>query len=79
DALKAIEGGVQIKELNLGSMAHSEGKVVCTKAVAMGPDDVKTFEKLQELGIKIVVRKVPADAEENFDAIMKKAKAELGL
>ena len=79
DALKAIEGGVQIKELNLGSMAHSEGKVVCTKAVAMGPDDVKTFEKLRELGVKIVVRKVPADAEENFDAIMKKAKAELGL
>jgi PTS system mannose-specific IIB component len=45
----------------------------------MGPDDVKTFEKLRELGVKIVVRKVPADAEENFDAIMKKAKAELGL
>ena len=35
DALRAIKGGVDIKELNLGSMAHSQGKVVCTKAVSM--------------------------------------------
>ncbi len=79
DALRAIEGGVSIKELNLGSMAHSEGKVVCTKAVSMGKDDVETFEKLQKLGVKIVVKKVPADSEENFDEIMKKAKEGLGL
>ena len=26
DALRAIEGGVDIKELNIGSMAHSIGK-----------------------------------------------------
>lgn len=79
DALRAIEGGVSIKELNLGSMAHSEGKVVCTKAVSMGKDDVETFEKLQKLGVKIVVKKVPADSEEDFDEIMKKAKEGLGL
>ena len=46
DALRAIKGGVDIKELNLGSMAHSQGKVVCTKAVSMGSDDVKTFDEL---------------------------------
>ena len=28
DVLKAIEGGVDIKEVNLGSLAHSTGKVV---------------------------------------------------
>ena len=53
-------GGVDIKELNLGSMAHSQGKVVCTKAVSMGSDDVKTFDELLAMGIKIDVRKVPA-------------------
>ncbi len=31
DVLKAIEGGVDIKEVNLGSLAHSTGKVVVTK------------------------------------------------
>ena len=45
------------KELNLGSMAHSQGKVVCTKAVSMG--------------IKIDVRKVLTDSSENFNEILK--------
>ena len=33
DALRAIEGGVDIKELNIGSMAHSVGKVAVSKVV----------------------------------------------
>ena len=74
DALRAIKGGVDIKELNLGSMAHSQGKVVCTKAVSMGSDDVKTFDELLAMGIKIDVRKVPTDSPENFDEILKKSK-----
>lgn len=77
DALKAIEGGVDIKELNVGSMAHSQGKAVCTKAIAMGKDDVETFEKLKALGVKFDVRKVPSDSPENFETILNKAKSEL--
>ncbi len=77
DALKAIEGGVDIKELNVGSMAHSQGKAVCTKAIAMGKDDVETFEKLKALGVKFDVRKVPSDSPENFETILNKAKLEL--
>ena len=78
DALRAIEGGVEISELNIGSMAHSIGKVVVNKAIAMGEDDVKTLEKLKEMGISFDVRKVPADSKENMDTLLKKAKAELG-
>ena len=77
NALKAIEGGVDIKELNVGSMAHSQGKAVCTKAIAMGKDDVETFEKLKALGVKFDVRKVPSDSPENFETILNKAKSEL--
>ena len=77
DALKAIEGGVDIKELNVGSMAHSQGKAVCTTAIAMGKDDVETFEKLKALGVKFDVRKVPSDSPENFETILNKAKSEL--
>ena len=77
DMLRAIEGGVEIKEANLGSMAHSVGKVVVTSAVAMDEDDVKTLEAIRECGTKFDVRKVPADSAENFDAMLKKAKSEL--
>ena len=77
DALRAIEGGVDIKELNIGSMAHSIGKVVVNKAIAMGKEDVETIEKIKAKGITFNVRKVPSDSNENIDALLKKAKAEL--
>lgn len=77
DVLKAVEGGVDIKNVNLGSMAHSVGKVVVTQAIAMDQDDYDTIEKLSSLGVKFDVRKVPADSPENFESMMSKAKAEL--
>lgn len=77
DALEAIEAGVDIKELNLGSMAHSKGKVVINKAVSMGKDDVETFEKLLDLGVKIDVRKVPSDGGEKIENMLRKAKDSL--
>ena len=77
DLLRALEGGVDTKEVNLGSMAHSQGKVVVTNAVAMDAADVECIEKIASMGVKFDVRKVPADNPENFDAIMKKAKSEL--
>ena len=77
DALRAIEGGVDVKELNIGSMAHSVGKIAVSKVLSLGRDDVKTFEKLKAKGIQFDVRKVPNDSKENMDDIIKKAKAEL--
>lgn len=77
DLLAAIKGGVDIKKVNIGSMAHSVGKVVVTNAVAMGADDVKTIEELKSLGVEFEVRKVPSDSSENIDAMLKKAKADL--
>lgn len=77
DALRAIEGGVDIKELNVGSMAHSVGKVAVNKVLSLDAKDVETFEELKKHGIKFDVRKVPSDSKENMDDILKKAKAEL--
>ena len=79
DALELLEKGADIKEINLGSMAHSQGKAYVTSTVSMGKEDVETFEKILEKGIKIDVRKVPANQPENFTNIMNKAKSELGL
>ena len=79
DALKAIEGGVDIKELNIGSMAHSVGKVAVNKVLSLGKEDVETFDKLKEIGVKFDVRKVPTDSHDNMDEIVDKARKELGM
>ena len=77
DALKAIEGGVDIKEINVGSMAHSNGKVAVNHVLSLGKEDVETFDKLKSLGVKFNVRKVPTDSPEDMDALVEKARAEL--
>ena len=77
DVVRAVDGGVDIKEVNVGSMAHSVGKVVVSKVLSMGDDDVKAFETMKDKGITFDVRKVPNDSKDNMDEILKKAKAEL--
>lgn len=77
DVVKVVEAGVDIKEVNVGSMAHSVGKVVVSKVLSMGQEDVEAFEKLEDLGVKFDVRKVPNDSKANMDEILKKAKHEL--
>ncbi|MFV0561110.1 MAG: mannose/fructose/sorbose PTS transporter subunit IIA [Enterococcus sp.] len=77
DVLTAVNGGVEIEELNVGSMAHSVGKVVVSKVLSMGPEDVKAYEDLEAKGVKFDVRKVPNDSRDNMDAILKKARTEL--
>lgn len=77
DVLRAVDGGVDIHEVNVGSMAHSVGKVMVNKVLSMGSEDVKTFEKLAKKGVKFDVRKVPNDSNSNMDELLKKAKEEL--
>ena len=73
DALRTIEGGVDLKEINVGSMAHSVGKVQPSKVLAFDQNDIDTYKKMESEGVKFDVRKVPADNRENLDAIMEKA------
>lgn len=73
EALEAIEGGVEIGELNVGSMAHSTGKTMVNNVLSMDADDVATFEKLRDLGVKFDVRKVPNDSKKDLFELINKA------
>ena len=73
DALRAIEGGVPIKTLNVGSMAHSTGKTMINNVLSMDKEDVATFEKLRDLGVEFDVRKVPNDTKKDLFDLIKKA------
>lgn len=77
DALRAIEGGVPLKTLNVGSMSHSAGKVQPNQVLAFDQNDIDTYRQLEKDGIELDVRKVPSDSKDDMDAIMKKAENEL--
>jgi PTS system mannose-specific IIB component len=77
DVLRAVEGGVPLKTINVGSMAHSLGKVQTNKVLAFSQENIDTFGKLKQAGLTFDVRKVPNDSKGNMDEILKKAQEEL--
>ena len=78
DALAVIEKGVEIPELNIGSMAHSVGKVQINNVLSLDQDDVETYKKLRDLGVKFDVRKVSNDSPSDLFKLIE-AKASEGL
>ena len=77
DVLRVVEGGVPLKTINVGSMAHSIGKVQPNKVLAFDQQDIDIFKKLKQAGLDFDVRKVPSDSKGNMDEILKKAQDEL--
>lgn len=61
DVLRAIEGGVDIKSVNIGGMCYKEGKTQITGAVSVDEKDIKAFRKLHELGVELEVRQIASN------------------
>lgn len=77
DLLEAVKGGADIKAVNIGSMAHSVGKVVVTNAIAMDQADLDCVEALHDAGLTITAQKVPSDKAQSYEELVQQAKAAL--
>lgn len=66
DVLELKEGGVPIDQLNIGNMHFAEGKKQITSTISVDDDDIKAFKKLNELGVKMDMRKVPTDRSQDI-------------
>lgn len=73
DALRAVEGGVEINELNVGSMAHSTGKTMVNNVYQWTKKTLLLLKKLRDLGVTFDVRKVPNDSKKNLFELIQKA------
>lgn len=74
DVVKAVEGGLELKEINIGSMAHKDGKVTVNKALSLDESDIVALEQLKQHQIHFDVRKVPSDTSEDIESIIEKAR-----
>ncbi|WP_123054523.1 mannose/fructose/sorbose PTS transporter subunit IIB [Clostridium sp. JN-1] len=63
DVLRMVEGGIDIKSVNIGGMAFKEGKKQITTAVSVNEKDIESFKKLNEKGIELELRKVATDTK----------------
>ncbi len=72
DALKLIEGGLDIKKVNIGNMHMCVGKRQVATTVAIDDKDVECFKKMQDLGVELQIQRVPTVEQENIKYLFKK-------
>ncbi|KRM07156.1 Phosphotransferase system, mannose fructose N-acetylgalactosamine-specific [Liquorilactobacillus ghanensis DSM 18630] len=61
DARKLVEGGVPIREINVGNMHFSQGKKEVTKKVYVDENDIKSLLFLSNSGIDVYIEDYPGD------------------
>ncbi|MDE1426841.1 mannose/fructose/sorbose PTS transporter subunit IIB [Bacillus licheniformis] len=73
DIVSLIEAGVPIEIVNVGGMRFENNRRQITKSVSVTEKDIKSFEQLHELGVKLELRQLPSDSSEDFMQILRNA------
>ncbi len=63
DALRAYRTGLTYLSLNLGNLHAGEGKTRLSCTIFLGPKDLVDLEFLDQAGVSIAARCIPADSE----------------
>ncbi len=63
EVLRMVEGGVDIKSVNIGGMSYKEGKQQITSAVSVNDEDIAAFKELNKRGVELEIRKVAKDSK----------------
>lgn len=72
DVLRLVDGGADIKSINVGGMAYQRGKKQISDAISVDKNDITAFNQLNEKGITIEFRKVASDNHVNVMDLLKK-------
>ncbi|WP_330985591.1 MULTISPECIES: PTS galactosamine transporter subunit IIB [Enterobacterales] len=63
---KLAEGGVPLKDVNVGNMHFSEGKKQISSKVYVDENDLNDLRTLKKSGINVFIQDVPGDAKESI-------------
>lgn len=62
-----VDGGVAIKDVNVGNMHFSEGKRALTKKVYVDDQDVKDLKYIESKGVNVFIQDTPGDPKHNVE------------
>ncbi|KGM46303.1 PTS sugar transporter subunit IIB [Neobacillus niacini] len=65
EALQMIEGGVAVKEINIGNINMKKGKTKVLGNLWIDSEDISNLTKLSELGISLDIRTVPNERSQD--------------
>lgn len=75
DVERVVEGGVNIKSVNIGGMAFRQGKTQVNNAISVDENDIEAFKKLNARGIELEARKVSTDQKLKMMDLIAKVKS----
>ncbi len=59
DAVILVDGGVAVKEVNIGGINYSEGARSIAPYIYLTSDEIEACVRLHQLGVKIIGRQLP--------------------
>ena len=71
-AKKAVDGGVPIKELNVGGIAIKPGTTKVIESVGLTKDDAELCKALDAAGVKVYFQKIPSSENVSLSAALAK-------
>lgn len=71
-AKKAVDGGVPIKELNVGGIAIKPGTTKVIESVGLSKDDAELCKALDAVGVKVYFQKIPSSENVSLSAALAK-------
>ena len=66
DVRRLVEGGVPLKDVNVGNMHFSEGKRALSKKVYVDDQDMEDLQYLSSKGLNVFIQDVPGDSKQNI-------------
>ena len=63
---KLVEGGVPLKDVNVGNMHFSEGKKQISSKVYVDDNDLSNLQFIKRHGVNVFIQDVPGDAKESI-------------
>ncbi|MFC4618765.1 PTS galactosamine transporter subunit IIB [Camelliibacillus cellulosilyticus] len=66
-AKQLVDGGVPIKDLNVGNMHFSQGKRQLTKKVYVDDQDLEDLRYIQSKGVNVFIQDTPGDPKHSIE------------
>ncbi|WP_024235832.1 PTS galactosamine transporter subunit IIB [Escherichia coli] len=64
--LKLVEGGIDLKDVNVGNMHFSEGKKQISSKVYVDDQDLTDLRFIKQRGVNVFIQDVPGDQKEQI-------------
>jgi PTS system N-acetylgalactosamine-specific IIB component len=70
--LKMIQGGVDIKNINVGNMHFTDAKKQIAKTVSVDEMDIKSFNSLKNLNVSVNIQGIPTESAVDIFSLLNK-------